>query len=245
MFRDRLFEAKKILVTGGGTGLGKGMAEKFLQLGAEIAICGRRKAVCDATAEALMKAHGGKVSSYGVDIRDAAAVDAMVEDIFRERPADRPRQQRRRQFHLAHRGSVAARLRRDRQYRDARDVLCHAGRRQALDRQQTTRRRRLHRGDMGAQRRPVRRPLGDEQIGDPGDDDVARQRMGPLRHPPQRDRAGRNSDRRHEQAPFAGRRTRAPRRKPSTRRGASAASRNCRIWRRFCCPTAAIGFRAK
>jgi NAD(P)-dependent dehydrogenase (short-subunit alcohol dehydrogenase family) len=86
MFRDRLFDGKKILVTGGGTGLGKGMAEKFLQLGAEIAICGRRKAVCDATAEALMKAHGGKVSSYGVDIRDAAAVDAMVEDIFREGP---------------------------------------------------------------------------------------------------------------------------------------------------------------
>jgi NAD(P)-dependent dehydrogenase (short-subunit alcohol dehydrogenase family) len=33
-----------------------------------------------------MKAHGGRVASYGVDIRDAAAVDAMVEDIFREAP---------------------------------------------------------------------------------------------------------------------------------------------------------------
>jgi NAD(P)-dependent dehydrogenase (short-subunit alcohol dehydrogenase family) len=86
MFKDRLFAAKKILVTGGGTGLGKGMAAKFLELGAEIAICGRRKAVCDATAEALMKAHGGKVSSYGVDIRDAAAVDAMIEEIFHEGP---------------------------------------------------------------------------------------------------------------------------------------------------------------
>jgi NAD(P)-dependent dehydrogenase (short-subunit alcohol dehydrogenase family) len=86
MFRDRLFEAKKILVTGGGTGLGRGMAEKFLELGAEVAICGRRKAVCDATAEQLMKARGGTVSSYGVDIRDAAAVDAMIEEIFKTGP---------------------------------------------------------------------------------------------------------------------------------------------------------------
>src|ERR1700723_3195730 len=86
MFTSGLFAGKKILVTGGGTGLGKAMAERFLGLGAEIAICGRRKAVCDATAEELMKAHGGRVSSYGVDIRDAAAVEAMVEEIFREGP---------------------------------------------------------------------------------------------------------------------------------------------------------------
>jgi len=86
MFANGLFAGKKILVTGGGTGLGKAMAERFLGLGAEIAICGRRKGVCDATAEELMKAHGGCVSSYGVDIRDATAVDVMVEEIFRDRP---------------------------------------------------------------------------------------------------------------------------------------------------------------
>ena len=61
----------------------------------------------------------------------------------------------------------------------------------------------LDRGHLGAQRRPVRRALGDEQGGDPGDDHVARPGMGPLRHPPQRDRAGRNPDRGHEQAPHA------------------------------------------
>jgi NAD(P)-dependent dehydrogenase (short-subunit alcohol dehydrogenase family) len=86
MFVDGLLAGKKILVTGGGTGLGKAMAERFLSLGAEIAICGRRKGVCDATAEELMKTHGGRVVSYGVDIRDAAAVEAMVEEIFREGP---------------------------------------------------------------------------------------------------------------------------------------------------------------
>jgi NAD(P)-dependent dehydrogenase (short-subunit alcohol dehydrogenase family) len=82
MFKDGLLRGRRILVTGGGTGLGKDMAEKFLALGAVLFICGRRKSVCDETAAELMAKHGGKVTSYGVDIRDAAAVDAMVADIF-------------------------------------------------------------------------------------------------------------------------------------------------------------------
>ena len=86
MFKDGLFSGKRILVTGGGTGLGKAMSERFLTLGAEIFICGRRKQVCEATADELMKAHGGKVHAFGVDIRDAAAVDAMVEEIFSSGP---------------------------------------------------------------------------------------------------------------------------------------------------------------
>ena len=86
MFQDGLFKGKKILVTGGGTGLGRGMAERLLALGAEIAICGRRRAVCEAAAEDMMKAHGGVVKAYGVDIRDAAAVDAMIGEIFHEGP---------------------------------------------------------------------------------------------------------------------------------------------------------------
>jgi len=86
MFKDGLLRGRRILVTGGGTGLGKGMAEKFLALGAEIFICGRRKSVCEATAAELMAKHGGNVTSYGVDIRDAAAVDAMVADIFASGP---------------------------------------------------------------------------------------------------------------------------------------------------------------
>src|SRR5947209_17496789 len=86
MFKDGLFAGKKILVTGGGTGLGKAMAEAFLGLGAEVAICGRRRQVCEATAAELMGRRGGKVLAYGVDIRDAAAVDAMVEEIFADGP---------------------------------------------------------------------------------------------------------------------------------------------------------------
>src|SRR5690625_811047 len=86
MFKADLFKGKRILVTGGGTGLGRAMAEQFLELGATVYICGRRKGVCDETAEQLMQRHGGEVKTFGVDIRDARAVDAMVEEIFQDGP---------------------------------------------------------------------------------------------------------------------------------------------------------------
>jgi NAD(P)-dependent dehydrogenase (short-subunit alcohol dehydrogenase family) len=86
MFNPQLLSGRCILVTGGGTGLGKAMATRFLQLGAEMHICGRRKSVCDETATDLMSEHGGKVTSHGVDIRDAAAVDAMIDGIFKDAP---------------------------------------------------------------------------------------------------------------------------------------------------------------
>lgn len=82
MFRDGLLMGKRILVTGGGTGLGKEMAEDYLRLGAEVYICGRRKHVLDDTAKELMDKHGGSVKTYGVDIRVAGAVDEMISDIW-------------------------------------------------------------------------------------------------------------------------------------------------------------------
>ena len=54
MFNEQLLAGRRILVTGGGTGLGKSMAGRFLELGAEVHICGRRKGVCDETATELM-----------------------------------------------------------------------------------------------------------------------------------------------------------------------------------------------
>ena len=85
MFNDQLLAGRRILVTGGGTGLGKSMASRFLELGAEVHICGRRKSVCDETATELMDLHGGRVVSHGVDIRNALAVDEMIEQIsYRE-----------------------------------------------------------------------------------------------------------------------------------------------------------------
>ena len=83
MFQNDLMRGQRILVTGGGTGLGQAMAERFLQLGADVAICGRRKAVCDATAEAWRAQFPqARIDTFGVDIRVAPAVEEMVEALF-------------------------------------------------------------------------------------------------------------------------------------------------------------------
>jgi NAD(P)-dependent dehydrogenase (short-subunit alcohol dehydrogenase family) len=62
MFRPGLMRDQRILVTGGGTGLGRVMAEACLMLGAEVVICGRRGAVLEQTAAELTAAHGGSVT---------------------------------------------------------------------------------------------------------------------------------------------------------------------------------------
>ena len=82
MFKDGLLKGKNILITGGGTGLGKEIAESYLQLGAGLWIAGRRGAVLDATAKELTAKHGGTVRTHAVDIRDYAAVDAMAQRIW-------------------------------------------------------------------------------------------------------------------------------------------------------------------
>lgn len=86
MFQPGLFNGHRILVTGGGTGLGREMAERLLELGADIVICGRRGGVLDATAKALMALHGGRVTTRAVDLRDAAAVQAMVDGLWQDGP---------------------------------------------------------------------------------------------------------------------------------------------------------------
>src|ERR1700738_4601387 len=84
MFSENLLNGRSVLVTGGGTGLGKSMAARFLELGAEVHICGRRKIVCDETATELIDLPGGRGTSHGVDIRNPLAVEEMIETIFRE-----------------------------------------------------------------------------------------------------------------------------------------------------------------
>jgi NAD(P)-dependent dehydrogenase (short-subunit alcohol dehydrogenase family) len=87
MFRDDLLVGQHILVTGGATGLGKAMAERFLALGANVCICGRRKQVCEQAADSWRAAFPARlVSTFGVDIRDAAAVEVMVEAIWATAP---------------------------------------------------------------------------------------------------------------------------------------------------------------
>ena len=76
MFKTDLFKGKRFLVTGGGTGLGRMMMEKFVELGADCVICGRRGGVLEETAKQVMEKYPGRrVDFHAVDIRVAAAVE--------------------------------------------------------------------------------------------------------------------------------------------------------------------------
>jgi len=88
MFQTDLLQGKRILVTGGGTGLGLSMGRRFLQLGAELVICGRRTDVLEEAARNLAGETGGKVETHGCDIRDPEAVDKMMDAIWANGPLD-------------------------------------------------------------------------------------------------------------------------------------------------------------
>ena len=86
MFKEDLLKGKRILVTGGGSGLGKEMSRYFLKYGAEVLICGRRVGVLEETAKELMDEQGGTVKCYGLDIRGPQDVDNTINEIFDEAP---------------------------------------------------------------------------------------------------------------------------------------------------------------
>ena len=82
MFKPGLMTGERILITGGGTGLGKVMAEACLMLGAEVYICGRRGGVVEEAAKDLMAAHGGKCVGLACDIRVPEAIGEMMDKIW-------------------------------------------------------------------------------------------------------------------------------------------------------------------
>ena len=88
MFEKGLLSGKRILITGGGSGLGAAMGRRFVELGAELIICGRRLELLEGTAARMRGDLGGKVSAFRCDIRDGVAVDAMMDAIWHEAPID-------------------------------------------------------------------------------------------------------------------------------------------------------------
>ena len=88
MFEKDLLKGKRILVTGGGSGLGAAMGRRFVELGADLVICGRRLELLEATAARIRSDLGGSVTTLGCDIRDGAAVEAMMETIWADAPLD-------------------------------------------------------------------------------------------------------------------------------------------------------------
>jgi len=88
MFEKSLLAGKRILVTGGGSGLGAAMARRFRELGAELIICGRRLGLLETTAQVMRADFGGNVTAIRCDIRDGTAVESMMDAIWREAPLD-------------------------------------------------------------------------------------------------------------------------------------------------------------
>ncbi len=88
MFKKDLLKNKRILVTGGGTGLGKEMASHYAEHGAELYICGRRLNVLEETANELKEKFNAKVHFETLDIRASKDVDDYIERIFEEGPLD-------------------------------------------------------------------------------------------------------------------------------------------------------------
>jgi len=77
-FEADLLKGKRALVTGGGTGLGKAIGARLMEFGADLVICGRRRDVLQDTAQEFAQRFGRFVEIEQCDIRDAAAVEAMI-----------------------------------------------------------------------------------------------------------------------------------------------------------------------
>jgi len=78
MFQSNLLKDKVIIITGGGTGLGRAMGERFLQLGGKLVIASRREAVLREAAAQMVAAHGGEIFVAPCDVRSPEAVDSMI-----------------------------------------------------------------------------------------------------------------------------------------------------------------------
>jgi NAD(P)-dependent dehydrogenase (short-subunit alcohol dehydrogenase family) len=78
IFRDRLLSGKTAFVTGGGSGIGQRMAERFAEHGANVMLVGRKQEKLDTAASAI-RSSGGTAATSSVDVRDYPAVEAALQ----------------------------------------------------------------------------------------------------------------------------------------------------------------------
>ncbi len=79
MFQNDLLQGKTIFITGGGTGLGRSMGERFLELGAKLVIASRKIDTLEKSAAEMVEATGGEVLPIALDVRDYKAVEGALE----------------------------------------------------------------------------------------------------------------------------------------------------------------------
>jgi NAD(P)-dependent dehydrogenase (short-subunit alcohol dehydrogenase family) len=190
MYAAQLFAGQRILVTGGGTGLGRAMAEGFLSLGADLAICGRRKSVLDETAAAWRETYPDRrIDTFEVDIRIAQAVDDMVQQLWEGGGLTGLVNNAAGNF-IAPTETLSPRA-----FDAIANIVFHgtfyvtqaigkrwvAEARGQVDLGPTLSQRDEHHRHLDRQRQPVRGPLGHEQGRHRGDDQVAGRGVGSLR----------------------------------------------------------------
>jgi NAD(P)-dependent dehydrogenase (short-subunit alcohol dehydrogenase family) len=88
VFQPDLLRGKRILITGGGTGLGRSIGQRYAELGASLVLCGRRAQVLDEAAAEIRAETGAEVETYPCDVRVAAAVGAMFNHVWDKAPLD-------------------------------------------------------------------------------------------------------------------------------------------------------------
>ena len=82
MLREGSLAGKVIVVTGGGSGLGKAMTSYFLELGAKVAITSRKLEKLERTAKELHDATGGDCFAVACDVRDYEQVEQMHKQVI-------------------------------------------------------------------------------------------------------------------------------------------------------------------
>lgn len=82
MLRDDVLKGKVIVVTGGGSGLGKSMTKYFLELGAQVAVTSRDLEKLQTTAQELESETGGKCLAVQCDVRHYDQVETMLEEVL-------------------------------------------------------------------------------------------------------------------------------------------------------------------
>ena len=80
MFKPGAFKGKTIVITGGGTGLGKSMGKYLLELGANLVITSRKKEVLEKTATELQLQTGGQVLAVGCDVRKYEEIENVLRE---------------------------------------------------------------------------------------------------------------------------------------------------------------------
>jgi len=80
MLRDDALKGKTIIITGGGTGLGRSMGTYFLRLGANVVISSRKLDVLQKAADEMMAETGGKVMAVACDVRKYEEVENMLQE---------------------------------------------------------------------------------------------------------------------------------------------------------------------